>query len=160
VAPHRAQCSLVAQNLNTTFLGQTPNTGATPQGIRATVDTVERYQGPFLALIFASFGLGDPDLIALEDEFLFDLNRFNVLVSRAATKAFVMLSRPVVEHLADDQDVLRASRLLKNYVGLTCKHAASIELPYFDANARCKCKRESCAGLKLLRNCPLHAFTR
>ena len=130
VAPHRAQCSLIGDALNGAF----GPLGVAPQAIRAAVDMVERYQGQERDAIFASFGLGDPDLIGLEDEFLYDLNRFNVLVSRAATKALVLLSQNVVNHLADDQDVIRASRLLKNFVGQTCSHAVEIELPFYDAS--------------------------
>jgi len=46
-----------------------------------------------------------------------------------------------VNDFTDDQDVIRASRLLKNFVGQTCSNAVEIELPFYDA---------SCAGLKQL----------
>ena len=72
-------------------------------------------------VIIASFGLGDADLIRSEDEFLYSLNRFNVMASRARAKLIVLLTRSLVDHLADDGQVLEESRLLKNYAELFCQ---------------------------------------
>ncbi len=126
VAPHRAQGSLIVESLRGAF----KNTGATPALIRDAVDTVERFQGQERDVILASFGLGDPDMVALEDEFLFSLNRFNVLISRARAKALVLISRGVLNHLSDDQKVVRESALLKSFVERQCQHSIEMELPY------------------------------
>lgn len=124
VTPHRAQQGLITSRLQQVF-------PATPPAlIRGAVDTVERFQGQERDLIIASFALGDPDAITAEDEFLYSLNRFNVLASRARAKLIVLVTQDIVDHLANDIDVLRASRLLKLYAEAFCRHDRSMDLGY------------------------------
>ena len=98
--------------------------------IRAAVDTVERFQGQQRQIIFASFGLGDPDMIQSEDEFLYSLNRFNVLASRAQAKLIVFTTRTLVDHLSNDSDILEESRLLKRYAETFCNKEKKLNLGY------------------------------
>lgn len=115
VVPHRAQMSLVASRLIAAF----PNDA--PDKIRLAVDTVERFQGQERHVIIAGFGIGDPDIVEAEEEFLFSLRRFNVMASRARAKLVVFVSRTVVEHLSDQADVLTESLLLKKYAEQFCQ---------------------------------------
>jgi superfamily I DNA and/or RNA helicase len=94
------------------------------------VDTVERYQGQERDVIIASFGIGDPDLIEAEDEFLYSLNRFNVLASRARAKIIVLLTQSLLQHLSNDIRVLKESRLLKQYAESYCRDPQQIQLGY------------------------------
>ncbi|WP_306226565.1 DEAD/DEAH box helicase [Bosea beijingensis] len=110
VTPHRAQQAAVVEQING-FLTDTAERAA----MMATVDTVERFQGQEKTVMIASFGLGDRDQIAAEEEFLYSLNRFNVIASRAKAKLIVIMSRRLVDHLPRDPDVLRKSRLVKHY---------------------------------------------
>jgi len=128
VAPHRAQGNRICEALWAAF----KDTGVSPAHIRNAVDTVERFQGQERDVIIASFGLGDPDMVALEDEFLLDLNRFNVLLSRAKVKAFVLCSRAVLHHLSDDQEVVRQSALLKSFIEADCCQAVEMALPFWE----------------------------
>jgi DNA replication ATP-dependent helicase Dna2 len=130
VAPHRAQGSKIVDTLGRAFTG----TGTNPEMIRDAVDTVERFQGQERDVIIASYGLGDPDLIASEDEFLYDLNRFNVLASRATVKLVVLMTRSLLDHLSNDQDVVRASRLLKRYAESYCRNDRPMILTCLDAS--------------------------
>ena len=57
--------------------------------------------------MISSFGLGDRDQIAAEEEFLFSLNQFNVIASRAKAKLVVLVSRQLVDHLPRDPKMLR-----------------------------------------------------
>ena len=103
--------------------------------IWGAVDTVERFQGQQRDIIIASFGLGDPDLIQSEDEFLYNLNRFNVMVSRVRAKLIVFATRSLIDHLSNDSDVLEESRLLKAYAEAFCSEKKGISLGfYFKAN--------------------------
>jgi DNA replication ATP-dependent helicase Dna2 len=124
VTPHRAQMSKIVGRLQAIFPSHNPTT------IWNAVDTVERFQGQQRDVIFASFGLGDADLIRSEDEFLYSLNRFNVMASRARAKLIVLLTRSLVDHLADDGDVLQESRLLKNYSESFCQSPTPITLGF------------------------------
>jgi len=105
--------------------------GDPSEAIRSAVDTVYRFQGQQRDVIIASFGVGDPDIITAEDEFLYNLNRFNVLTSRARAKLIVLVSRSVLEHLSDDAEVLNDSRLLKLFAETYCVEPETIELGYY-----------------------------
>ena len=128
VTPHKAQMGLVVQELRRTFPDHDP------QLIWSAVDTVERFQGQERDVIVASFGLGDPDLIRAEDEFLYSLNRFNVMASRARAKLIVLTTRSLVDHLSDDADVLNESRLLKSFAEGFCRDPQPLTLEYLDGS--------------------------
>jgi len=129
VTPHRAQQGLITSRLQQVF-------PAVPADlIRGAVDTVERFQGQERDVIIASFALGDPDAIMAEDKFLYSLNRFNVMASRARAKLIVLVTQEIVDHLANDIDVLRASRLLKMYAESFCRSARPMDLGYLQGGA-------------------------
>ena len=128
VTPHRAQQGLIVTRLQQVFNA----TGQMADWIREAVDTVERFQGQQRDVIIASYTLGDPDQIAEEEEFLMSLNRFNVIASRARAKLVVLVSQEVITHLAHDTDVLRESRLLKQYVEMFCSNSRPMDLGHVD----------------------------
>lgn len=124
VTPHRAQMSRIVSLLQELF----PNDKV--EQIRAAVDTVERFQGQERDVIIASFGVGDPDLIAQEDEFLYNKRRFNVLTSRARAKLVVLTSQSLINHLSNDAEVLEESRLFKRFVETFCQPLEEFNLPF------------------------------
>lgn len=128
VTPHRAQQGLIVTRLQQVFNA----TGQMADWIRDAVDTVERFQGQQRDIIVASYTLGDPDQIAEEEEFLMSLNRFNVIASRARAKLILLVSQEVISHLARDTDVLRESRLLKQYVEMFCDNSRPMTLGHVD----------------------------
>lgn len=130
VTPHRAQQGLIVSRLIEVFGA----TGALADAIRDAVDTVERFQGQQRDVMIASFALGDPDQIQDEDEFLMSLNRFNVMASRARAKLIVLVSRQVVDHLANEVDVLRDSRLLKVFAESFCSQSSASTLGFHNSN--------------------------
>lgn len=129
VTPHRAQMAKIVHHLQRVFPAHSP------EDIRGAVDTVERFQGQERDVIIASFGLGDPDIISTEDEFLYSLNRFNVLTSRARAKLIVLVTRSLLEHLSNDADVLRESRLLKQFAEFYCTRPQPINLGFINNQA-------------------------
>ncbi|MFL5188862.1 MAG: DEAD/DEAH box helicase, partial [Microvirga sp.] len=128
VTPHRAQQAAVVERL----MGFLP-TDAEQAAMIAAVDTVERFQGQEKTVMIASFGLGDRDQIAAEEEFLYSLNRFNVIASRAKAKLIVIVSRRLVDHLPRDPEMLRQSRLLKHYADGYLLRAVPASIPALGA---------------------------
>lgn len=128
VTPHRVQMSKIIYRLQQVFDKDSP------EDIRNAVDTVERFQGQQRDVIIASFGIGDPDIISSEDEFLFNLNRFNVLISRARAKAILFVTRSLLDHLANDAKILEQSRLIKQFAEGFCQPVTSFDLGFIKQN--------------------------
>ena len=124
VTPHRAQQAAVVERLS-----QIAETKAEREAMMAAVDTVERFQGQEKTVMVASFGLGDVDQIASEEEFLYSLNRFNVIASRAKAKLIVLMSRKLVDYLPRDPITLRRSRLFKHYADGHLPSIGRVSLP-------------------------------
>lgn len=124
VTPHRAQQAAVVERLLRIGSGQDEH-----EAMMAAVDTVERFQGQEKTVMVASYGLGDRDQIASEEEFLYSLNRFNVVASRAKAKLVVILSRSLVDYLPRDPDTLHRSRLLKHYADGHLQGRAKLSIP-------------------------------
>jgi hypothetical protein len=128
VTPHRAQQGLITSRLQQVFAP----VGVQPSMIRGAVDTVERFQGQQRDVIISSFALGDLDLIRDEEEFLFSFNRFNVMASRARAKLIVLVSQEIVDHIASDIEIIRASRLLKSFAEVFCDQARPVTLGFLE----------------------------
>jgi AAA domain len=122
VTPHRAQRAAVVSLLQRALTSE----GVPADLIEDAVDTVERFQGGERDLILISFGLGDPDLIQHEEEFLFQKERINVAVTRAKAKVVVFVTRDLSYHLPDDPVIIEASKAIKNFV---YQHARHEDLP-------------------------------
>lgn len=127
MTPHRAQQALIITNLQKIFVPL----GASREWIRNAADTVEKFQGLQRDVMIGSFALGDEDAIQQEDEFLLNLNRFNVMVSRARAKMITLASNELVNYISDDIDVLRNSGLIKTYVDSFCDKSQKMTLKYY-----------------------------
>ena len=75
------------------------------------VDTVERLQGQQVDMIILSFCSSDQSYINDVAGFLFDINRTNVMISRAKTKVVILASPNVINFSASG----RICNLLQNY---------------------------------------------
>jgi hypothetical protein len=66
------------------------------------VDTVERYQGGESDIVIISSTVSDPDYIRTESDFLLNLNRVNVAISRMKKKIIVVASRSIFEFMPQE----------------------------------------------------------
>ncbi len=89
ITPHNAQKGLLKNMLFDC-----------PENIR--VDTVERYQGGEADFIIISSTVSDPDYVRSESEFLLNLNRINVAISRMKKKIVIIASRSIFEFMPQD----------------------------------------------------------
>ena len=83
-------------------------------------------------MMVASMGLGDLDLIQSEEEFLYSLNRFNVIASRAQAKFILLVSRNLLDHIPSDPDMMAESGLLKGFADGFLRTSRWTRLPGFE----------------------------
>jgi energy-coupling factor transporter ATP-binding protein EcfA2 len=114
VTPHKAQKALVIRKLLELF----PK--ANPETVFESVDTVERFQGGERDTIIVSFGVGDTDIIEGEEEFLLQLERTNVAISRARAKCIVLMPKSLAYHLPTDEKAAETSIAIKSYLDEFC----------------------------------------
>jgi hypothetical protein len=109
ITPHNAQKGLLKNML--------------ADGCEGTrVDTVERYQGGEADFIIISSTVSDPDYVRSESEFLLNLNRINVAISRMKKKLVIVASRSIFEFMpgdARDYDKALLWRGISHTVGFT-----------------------------------------
>lgn len=122
VTPHKAQKSLVVRKLLELF----PK--ANPEAVFESVDTVERFQGGERDTIIVSFGVGDTDIIEGEEEFLLQLERTNVAISRARAKCIVLMPKSLAYHLPTDEKAAETSVALKSYLEEFCKQRKAVSV--------------------------------
>jgi len=89
ITPHNAQKGLLKNLLS-------------QSGKDTRVDTVERYQGGEADFIIISSTVSDPDYVRSESEFLLNLNRINVAISRMKKKIVIVASRSIFEFMPQD----------------------------------------------------------
>lgn len=100
VVPHRAQKALLRQEF--------PSLAEVN-----SIDTVERFQGDERDVIIVSATASDPDYVRGEADFLLNLNRLNVAISRPRKKLIVIAARSVVDLLTSDLNVFEQSLIWK-----------------------------------------------
>ncbi len=131
VAPHNAQGRAIIQHVFSQLTGPGGRHTRLPPGqlmglLKTSIYSVEKFQGSDRDLIIASYGVSDKDQIAAEEEFLYDLNRFNVLTSRAKHKVVVICSKSLLDHIPSDRDVMDAAGKLQLYALDFCGNATTI----------------------------------
>jgi superfamily I DNA and/or RNA helicase len=114
ITPHNAQKGLLKNMLS--------------EGCEnARIDTVERYQGGEADFIIISSTVSDPDYVRSESDFLLNLNRINVAISRMKKKLVIIASRSIFEFMpqdAKDYDKALLWRGISQTVGFTADSKA------------------------------------
>lgn len=105
VTPHNAQRGHLSSTL--TDVEGTDYTKVTD------VDTVERFQGGEREMMIINATVSDPDYVATESDFLLDLNRLNVAMSRMKQKLVIIASDAIFDHIPTDVDEYDKSLLWK-----------------------------------------------
>ncbi|MHA1624020.1 MAG: DEAD/DEAH box helicase [Promethearchaeota archaeon] len=125
VAPHNAQGRLIIRRI---FDKMTKSEGRIShlknsllmKLINNTVYSVEKFQGSDRELIISSIGLSDKDQLNAESEFIYNLNRFNVLTSRAKAKIILITSKQYLEFIPMDRKLIEQSAHIRNFAISFC----------------------------------------
>ncbi|RLI62851.1 MAG: hypothetical protein DRO88_11335 [Promethearchaeia archaeon] len=121
VSPHNAQGRLILRQIFTKMTNNSHRLTLLDdeelmECLQATIYSVEKFQGSDRELIIASIGISDKDHLKKEEEFIYDLNRFNVLTSRAKRKLIYICSRNFLEYIPHDKTLI-------NYAAQSYKYA-------------------------------------
>jgi superfamily I DNA and/or RNA helicase len=87
VSPHHAQIRLIRQELR----------DRAEWDRQPFVDTVDKMQGQERDAVIVSYGVSDVEHALREKEFIYQLNRLNVSITRARSKTIVFMSRTLLE---------------------------------------------------------------
>jgi hypothetical protein len=132
VAPHNAQGRLILQRVQELF-AQHPGRSKLPQErldalLRQAIYSVEKFQGSDRTFIIASMGVSARDQLSAEESFIYGLNRFNVLTSRAKQKLLLLCSRSFLSHIPTDRELLGNAALIRRYALDFCDQAEGVEV--------------------------------
>ena len=132
VAPHNAQGRLILQRVQELF-AQHPGRSKLPQErldalLRQAIYSVEKFQGSDRTFIIASMGVSAKDQLSAEESFIYGLNRFNVLTSRAKQKLLLLCSRNFLSHIPTDRELLGNAALIRRYALDFCDQAEGVEV--------------------------------
>jgi len=122
VAPHNAQGRLIIRRIfdEMTKLGSHLKNAPLMKIINNTVYSVEKFQGSDRELIISSIGLSDKDQLKAESEFIYNLNRFNVLTSRAKAKIILIASKQFFEFIPMDRKIIEQSAHIRKFAMNFC----------------------------------------
>jgi hypothetical protein len=97
---------------------------------RPFVDTVDKMQGQETEAVLVSYGVADAEQAASEGEFLYNVNRLNVSLTRAKCKTVLFLPRQLLDglpHLLDVPEAERGLAYMQGIVRLAEKHGDGSE---------------------------------
>jgi DNA polymerase III delta prime subunit len=131
VAPHNAQGRTVIQQIyselttqNLTKLTQDKLIDA----LKRTIYSVEKFQGSDRDLIIATIGVSDKDQLQAEESFIYDLNRFNVLTSRAKSKVILICSKNYLDYIPRDQYIMDYAARMRKYIYNFCGNYKNLNI--------------------------------
>ena len=130
VAPHNAQGRLIIRKVYEEFQNQSLSIlddNELMVGLRNTIYSVEKFQGSDRTFIIASVGISSKDQLSAEEEFIYDLTRFNVLTSRAKSKIILIASKNYLNYFPNDRDIADYALKIYHYAMEFCDKSKVID---------------------------------
>jgi hypothetical protein len=128
VSPHNAQGRLIIQSIkNRIGPSSSLSSAELDRLLRQTVYSVEKFQGSDRTFIVASIGISAEDQLEAEEEFIYDLNRFNVLSSRAKQKMLLICSEAFLDYIPRDRDVMGYASRIRDFALEFCQQAMPVQ---------------------------------
>jgi AAA domain-containing protein len=130
VAPHNAQGRLIIHKIYDQISSLSPllELKELMDLLKNTIYSVEKFQGSDRDFIIASIGLSDKDQLSAEEEFIYDLNRFNVLTSRAKSKIIFVCSQSYLDFIPNDPKIMKSAEKIRMYSLEYCNRMEHIYL--------------------------------
>ncbi len=106
--------------------------------LKNSIYSVEKFQGSDREFIVASFGLSDKDQLQAEDEFIYNLNRFNVLTSRAKSKIIVIWSQELLDYIPNDREIMDQAAQMRKYALEYCDCEKNLQIHFTPSTGKSK----------------------
>jgi DNA polymerase III delta prime subunit len=135
VAPHNAQGRLIIRKVYEEIKNQSLSLLSDNElmvGLRNTIYSVEKFQGSDRTFIIASVGISSKDQLSAEEEFIYDLTRFNVLTSRAKSKIILIASANYLNYYPSDRDVADFASKIHYFANEFCNKRKLIDVTVND----------------------------
>jgi hypothetical protein len=121
VAPHNAHGSLVSRKIFDRMSGFSHLSGdKLKEMLDTSIYSVEKFQGSDRSFIIGTVGVSSQDQLMSEQEFLYDLNRFNVLISRAKHKMLFICSENYLRFVPTESKVMGVASKVRHYAHSLC----------------------------------------
>ncbi len=126
VSPHNAHGRLIIRRVYERLLDPltAPHTWLDGtrlmQALGETIYSVEKFQGSARSFIVASMGISARDQIRAEETFIYDLNRLNVLTSRAVNKMLLVCSNNLLDYVPHTRRMIGPAARLRDYAHRYC----------------------------------------
>lgn len=131
VAPHNAHGRLIIRRIFEELVND-PNIKLNDDELmyelKKAIVSVEKFQGSDRSLIIATMGISDNEQLSAEEEFIYDLNRFNVLTSRAKSKVVLLCSRNFLDYMPKRKEILEYSSKIRNYALDYCDETLQLKI--------------------------------
>ncbi|MHA1891365.1 MAG: AAA domain-containing protein [Promethearchaeota archaeon] len=134
VAPHNAQGRLIIRMIYKDLIDRNEeltinlSNKELMEAIRQTVYSVEKFQGSDRDMIISTIGISDRDQLQSEEDFIYDLNRFNVLTSRAKCKFILTCSNEFLNYVPSDKDMTANVSIVHDLAMETCSNGRIIHV--------------------------------
>jgi len=133
VAPHNAQGRLIIRRVYDELTVPTNYLTTLDEPelmalLKATIYSVEKFQGSDRELIVSSIGISDKDQLNAESEFIFNLNRFNVLTSRAKCKVILVASEKFLKYIPQDRRIMQEAAQIYRYAYKYCNKSLILKI--------------------------------
>ncbi|KKM85321.1 hypothetical protein LCGC14_1290220 [marine sediment metagenome] len=130
VAPHNAQGRLIIRQLYDKLIDPSKpltclNHSELMNLLINTIYSVEKFQGSDRELIISSIGISDKDQLNAESEFIYNINRFNVLTSRAKSKIILIASKRFFKYIPNDRNIMEEAAHIRNYALNYCNKSVN-----------------------------------
>ena len=102
--------------------------------LRNSVVSVEKYQGNARSFLVASFGVSAHDQLKSEEQFLYDIRRLNVLISRPKERLLIVCAQSLIDYTPSDPDAVFGNERLQKLYYQFCQRER--ELIYQDQRLR------------------------
>lgn len=125
VSPHNAQGRLITRQIYDQMVNSKDykthlNYTELMRLLKNTIYSVEKFQGSDRELIISSIGISDKDQLNAESEFIYNLNRFNVLTSRAKSKIILICSKKFLDFIPNEREVMIENAKIRNFAYNYC----------------------------------------